>query len=57
MPAPVPLPGKLMELSMEFWRRVLLQSEQAREQTVVVPTPGEPGSVRRRDKDSPPEIW
>ncbi len=57
MPAPVPLPGKLMELSLEFWRRVLLQTEKAREATIETPVPGETGAVRRRDKDSPPDIW
>ncbi|HOB06210.1 MAG TPA: hypothetical protein PKM36_13190 [Propionibacteriaceae bacterium] len=57
MPAPIPLPGKLMEMSMEFWRRVLLQTEKAREDTITTPTPGDPDAVRRRDKDSPPDIW
>ena len=57
MPAPVPLPGKVMEWSMEFWRRVLLQSEKARESTVTVAAPDYPDTVRRRDKDSPPDIW
>lgn len=57
MPAPVPLPGKLMEMSMEFWRRVLLQGEKVREATVETPSAGDPETVRRRDKDSPPDIW
>lgn len=57
MPAPIPLPGKLVEMSMEFWRRVLLQEEKRREQTVEERPNGEPGPVRRRDKDSPPDIW
>jgi hypothetical protein len=57
MPAPIPLPGKIMEMSMEFWRRVLLQTERAREGSVETPSPHESGGVKRRDKDSPPDIW
>ncbi len=57
MPAPIPLPGKLMEMSLEFWRRVLLQTEKARESTIVTPAPGGTEAVRTRDKDSPPDIW
>ncbi len=56
MPAPPPQPTTLMEWSMEFWRRVLLRSEQVREASVETPS-SDPGAVRRRDKDAPPDIW
>ncbi len=51
-----PVPSKMMQWSMEFWRRVLLGLEKVNEDVTEIVTPDADATARHR-KDEPPRIW